>query len=85
MFKNGKFQELKGSEMDSYLKREFLQFFADKPHFELYYIVVDNSKLTDEHCEDVAGIFNYALKIFQSAYFSADLFSRLDICHINTP
>ena len=63
MFKNGKFQELKGSEMDSYLKREFLQFFADKPHFELYYIVVDNSKLTDEHCEDVAGIFNYALKM----------------------
>jgi hypothetical protein len=63
MFKNGEFQELKGSEMDANLKKEFLQYFYEHPYFELYYVVIDNSKLTDEHCEDVAGIFNYALKM----------------------
>ena len=68
MFSNGKFQELKGSEFDINMKKEFVNFFTYKKHFEMYYIRIRNKELTDKFCENTARGFNYvmclALKYF---------------------
>lgn len=63
MFANGKFTELKGSCFDASMKRKFLAFFAQKPHFEVYFIKVNNAKLTDVFCSNTARVFNYSLKL----------------------
>lgn len=46
MFKNGKFKELKGSQFDKEMKQKFVDFFAQKNSFEVYYIriKIENEK-----------------------------------------
>ena len=68
MFKNGKFKELKGSQFDAKMKRKFLSHFAKEPHFEVYFIKVTNSKLTDKFCSNTARVFNFLLKKALSYY-----------------
>lgn len=68
MFINGKFKELKGSQFDARMKRKFLEHFAKSPHFEVYFIKVINSKLTDKFCSNTARVFNFVLKLALS-YF----------------
>lgn len=63
MFKDGKFQELKGSQFDKDMKQKFVEFFSSKQSFELYYIKIANEKLTDQFCENTARVFNYTLKL----------------------
>ena len=63
MFHNGKFCELKGSQFDADMKRKFLSFFAAKPHFEVFYIKIANTKLSDRFCSNTARVFNYPLKL----------------------
>ena len=63
MFKNGKFQELKGSQFDKDMKQKFVHFFSQKQSFEIYYIKISNKKLTDKFCENTARVFNYTLKL----------------------
>lgn len=63
MFKDGKFQELKGSQFDKDMKQKFVEFFSRKQSFELYYIKIANEKLTDQFCENTARVFNYTLKL----------------------
>lgn len=63
MFKNGKFHELKGSQFDPRMKQKFVDFFSRKKYFELYYIKINNDKLTNKICENTARAFNYSIKI----------------------
>lgn len=63
MFSDGKFRELKGSQFDADMKRKFLSFFAEKQHFEVYYIKIENAKLSDRFCSNTARVFNYPLRL----------------------
>lgn len=63
MFKNGKFHELKGSQFDKDMKRKFVDFFVRKPSFEVYYIRINNERLTDKFCQNKARVFNYTLRL----------------------
>ena len=63
MFVNGNFHELKGSQFDKKMKQSFVDFFSRKQTFEIYYIKISNSKLTDQFCENTARVFNYSLKL----------------------
>lgn len=63
MFTNEKFRELKGSQFDARMKRKFLAFFAEKNHFEVYFIKIANAKLTNDFCSNTARVFNYPLKL----------------------
>lgn len=67
MFKNGKFYELKGNCFDKPMKIKFVEFFSKSPLFELYYIVTDNSQLSDSICANTARAYNYLVcKAFSS-------------------
>lgn len=61
MFRNGKFLELKGNALTAIQKRKFVDFFLRKPWFELYYIKLNNDKLSDSFCENSARAFNYSV------------------------
>lgn len=63
MFHDGKFQELKGAQFDRDMKLKFIEFFSEKPNFEVFYITIDNKKLTDTFCTNTARVFNYTLKL----------------------
>lgn len=63
MFCKGSFRELKGSQLDKKMKQKFVDFFVQKHSFELYYIIIDNKKLTDRFCENTARVFNYTLRL----------------------
>lgn len=63
MFSNGKFRELKGTMFDPDMRRDFLAFFAEKKHFEVFFIKIVNTKLQDTLCANTARAFNYPLKL----------------------
>lgn len=68
MFKDGKFIELKGSQLSPNMKRQFVTFFCKKQHFNLFYIKIDNSKLTDAFCSNTARVFNFTTKLALGYY-----------------
>lgn len=63
MFFKGNFRELKGSQFDKEMKQKFVEFFVQKHSFELYYIIIENEKLTDKFCENTSRVFNYTLRL----------------------
>lgn len=63
MFFNNKFQELKGSQFNKPMKQKFVKFFAKKKHFEIYYIRIENYKLSDNFCKNTARVFNYVIRL----------------------
>jgi hypothetical protein len=63
MFFNNKFQELKGSQFNKPMKQKFVKFFAKKKHFEIYYIRIENYKLSDDFCKNTARAFNYVIRL----------------------
>ncbi len=63
MFSGNSFKELKGSQFDRDMKIKFIDFFTRKKSFELFYIRIDNSRLTDSFCSNTARVFNYSLKL----------------------
>lgn len=63
MFKNGAFVELKGSCFTPELKRNFIKYFCRKEHFEVFYIVAQNRKISPHLYKNTARAFNYLLKI----------------------
>lgn len=73
MFKDGKFKELKGAQFDKAMKQKFVQFFSQKPSFEVFYIKIANEKLTDNFCENTARVFNYSLKLAIEYFISKGL------------
>lgn len=63
MFKNGTFCELKGSCLDAHMKNDFLDYFYKSNIFEVYYIVIKNSKIKYGLYDNTARAFNYVLKL----------------------
>ncbi len=63
MFVNDKFQELKGAQFDKDMKTRFVEFFCQKKHFEIFYIKLDNKRLSNQFCSNTARTFNYTLKL----------------------
>ena len=63
MFRGDKFKELKGSQFDPDMKSRFVEFFGRKPYFEVFYICIDNTRISDRFCENTARCFNYTLKL----------------------
>ena len=64
MFNNNKFLELKGSALTPEMKKLFINHFCQYNSFELFYITIDNNKLTDEKIfRNTARAFNYFVKL----------------------
>lgn len=63
MFSDGKFKELKGAQFDRELKLKFIEFFSQKPVFEIFYIRIANKKLSDSFCKNTARVFNYTVRL----------------------
>jgi hypothetical protein len=63
MFKDGKFCELKGSIFNPNLKRAFVNFLCRCQNFELFFIVVDNSRINGPLFDNTARAFNYLIKL----------------------
>lgn len=78
MFRNGKFNELKGSQFDKSMKIDFLKFFLENPHFELFYVVMDNEKLSDAFCKNKARAFNYAIRLSMGFFIKRELLDDED-------
>lgn len=68
MFQDGKFKELKGTQFDAEMKKAFLKFFSENKLFEVFFIKLDNSKLSDTFCSNTARAFNYPLKLALGYY-----------------
>lgn len=68
MFSDGKFKELKGTQLDPDMKRKFIEYITRGNYFEVFFIRINNSRLSDAFCENTARVFNYtvclALKYF---------------------
>lgn len=73
MFSQGKFKELKGSQLDAEMKRKIIAFLAKKKHFEVFFIRINNLKLSDNFCSNTARVFNYALRLAISYYIKCGL------------
>lgn len=58
----GNFSELKGCCMTPKMKEKFLNFFSRKPLFEVFYIKLDNHRLSEKLSTNKARCFNYLLK-----------------------
>lgn len=78
MFKNGKFNELKGSQFDKSMKLEFLKFFLENPPFEIFYVVMDNDKLSNAFCKNKARAFNYAIRLSIGFFIKKELLKDED-------
>lgn len=73
MFINSKFKELKGSQFDRHMKLKFIKFFSKSPYFNIFYIKIDNTKLTDKFCSNTARVFNYSLKLALTYFLQVGL------------
>lgn len=62
MFVGDDFQELKGSQFDAEMKKQFVDYISRTPLFELFVIRMKNHSLTDGFCHNTARAFNYVLK-----------------------
>lgn len=78
MFLNDKFNELKGSQFNKPMKQKFVQFFAKKKHFEIYYIRIINCKLSDDFCKNTARVFNYVTRLALQYFIKNDFLKQDD-------
>ena len=62
IFKNGTFQEIKGSSLSPTLRRKFVRFLGNGHLFELYYIHVYNSKIGEKENKNISQTFNYLIE-----------------------
>jgi len=63
MFADGAFKELKGAQFDREMKLKFIDYFSRNPYFEVYYIKLNNRKLTDRFCENTTRAFHYTIRM----------------------
>ncbi len=84
MFAKGAFRELKGVQFDREMKLKFVEFFSQKHYFDIYYIRIDNTKLTDIFCYNTALTFNYVVRsafecfIKNGLFLDEDFYIQLD-------
>ena len=79
MFRGETFKELKGNAFTPALKRSFVDFFFRDDTFEIYYIIVNNSMISDADngrlYANTARAFNYLLKLAITHYRKNDIIS----------
>lgn len=63
MFRNGKFVEIKGSELTFELKESFVNYLCKYNAFEVIYIDVDNSNVDEKLYRNKARAFNYLVDL----------------------
>ncbi len=80
MFINDKFHELKGSQFDKPMKREFVRFFAKHKLFEIIYIRIKNCLLADKYCKNTARTFNYVIRLSLQHLLVNNYLANEDIC-----
>lgn len=68
MFNDGKFVELKGSQFSPSMKMKFVEFFSRLPYFEIFFIRVNNQRLSDTFCSNTARVFNYTIRLALEYY-----------------
>ena len=74
MFSGEIFKELKGTQFDPVMKRDFLEFFCrQKPYFEVFYIRINNAKVTNQFCSNTARCFNYTLRLALNYFITKGL------------
>ena len=78
MFKGGKFQEIKGSQLNQEMKIKFIKYLIKKKYFDLYFIKINNDLLTDKICENTARAFNYSIKLALSFFLEHKLLADED-------
>jgi len=78
MFTDEKFVELKGSALNTSMKRRFLKFFAQNNLFKVIYIKVHNSSLESKFCENSARSFNYLIRKTTQVLFDKKVFEQGD-------
>ncbi len=61
IFKNGEFLEIKGSSLNSKLKKKLASFLCNGNVLEIYYIHVNNEEVTQHFYDDPSLIYNYIL------------------------
>ncbi len=64
MFRDGKFIEIKGSELTPQLKTKFVKYLCKEKLFEVFYIDVLNSAVEDRLYVNKARAFNYLIDLF---------------------
>lgn len=66
------------------MKLKFLEYFTRCHYFDVYYIRLENKKLTDAFCSNTARAFNYAIRLALSYFMESgvlpneDCFLQLD-------
>lgn len=82
MFDGDKLLELKGFYFDDQLRHEFVKFFKNSTSYEIYYIKLVNSRLTDTFCKNKERAFNYPLKTALCYFIRKGLMPNED-CRLN--
>jgi len=80
MFDRNGFKELKGMSFDREMKLKFSDFFSKGHYFDIYYIVVENARLTDSFCENTARAFNYMIRLAIGYFIKNGLLPNEDCC-----
>ena len=78
MFKDGKFQELKGSALKRDGKKDFVKFFAQNNYFEVYIIRVDNRQLGEYFYRSSSRAFNYTIRKAMKGLYQDNILSQED-------
>ncbi len=81
MFRHGRFDELKGSQFDRSMKLRFMEFFSRERYFDLYYIKINNERLSDSFCKNTARVFNYTLRLAVEYYITNGYLPN-ENCHL---
>ena len=79
MFDGGSFRELKGAQFDREMKIKFCEHFCKYGGFEIFYIKLDNAKLSDTFCRDITTVFNYTFKLAIEYFINRGLLPRENI------
>jgi len=79
MFCGDTFKELKGAQFDREMKIKFAEHFIRYGGLEVYYIQLDNAKLSDGICDDIATAFNYPLKLALEYFIKNGFIAKEDI------
>ena len=62
-YKNGKFKELKGTQMSVEMKKKFIRYFCRNDILSVFYICVSNENVADYFYGNTARAFNYLIRL----------------------
>ena len=62
-YPDGKFKELKGNKLTRELKEKFIKVFCNPEILDLFYVVIDNTRVSKRYYNVTARAFNYCVKL----------------------